>query len=56
MILSAYLRSYVKYDGASSYEEHTGSSTRLFGNEHFLWTEPIASNTPNGCSFRISAQ
>lgn len=41
MILSAYLRSYVKYDGASSYEEHTGSSTRLFGNEHFLWTEPI---------------
>lgn len=40
MILSAYLRSYSRYDGASDYEEHTVAPSRLYGNEYFLWTEP----------------
>ena len=40
MILSAYLRCYVRYDGASDYEEHTAKPARLYGNDYFLWTEP----------------
>lgn len=39
MILSAYLRSYSKCDGASEYEQHVAAPSRLYGNEHFLWSE-----------------
>jgi len=47
MIRSAYLRSYLPVDGPgegpAGLEEHIGDDAALLrGNEHFLWSEPIA--------------
>lgn len=41
MILAAYLRAYSRHDGASEYKEHAAAAVRLFGNDYFLWTEPM---------------
>lgn len=40
MILSAYLRSYLRRDDVATYEVHTAAGSVLRGDEHFLWTEP----------------
>jgi hypothetical protein len=43
MIQSAYLRSYLPVDSPPGYKEHVGDDAALLrGNEHFLWSEPIA--------------
>lgn len=43
MIRSAYLRSYLPVDGPTNHKEHAGDDFSLLrGNEHFLWSEPIA--------------
>ena len=39
MILSAYLRSYLRRDTAATYDVHAAARPILRGNEHFLWTE-----------------
>ncbi|MDJ0923297.1 MAG: hypothetical protein QNJ77_01940 [Acidimicrobiia bacterium] len=49
MILSAYLRSYLRYEGVTEYAEHVATDatvrterapTPVWGNDYFLWTEP----------------
>ena len=40
VILSAYLRSYVRRDGAADYAVHAAAGPVLQGNEYFLWSEP----------------
>ena len=43
MIRSAYLRTYLPVADAASFEEHRGSDASFMrGNEHFLWSEPVA--------------
>jgi hypothetical protein len=45
MIRSAYLRSYKPVESPQDYKEYVGDGAALLrGNEHFLWSEPVAND------------